>query len=73
MRIPLSLLRAGMRMRALVPEEARERIAAALREKGVDADMFELPEDRIDDFIRALADLEFEAGDTRGGPCIYLE
>ena len=73
MRIPLNLLRAGMKMRALVPEEAREQIAAKLREKGIEADMFELPEDRIDDFIRALADLEFEAGDKQGGLRIYLE
>lgn len=73
MRIPLNLMRAGMKMRALVPEEAREQIAAKLREKGIEADMFELPEDRIDDFIRALADLEFEAGDKQGGLRIYLE
>ena len=73
MRIPLSLLRAGIGMRGLVPEEAREQIAAKLREKGIEEDMFELPEDKIDEFILALADLEFEAGDKQGGLRIYLE
>lgn len=73
MRIPLSLLRAGMSMRGFVPEEAREQISARLRDKGIEADIFQLPEDRIDEFILALADLEIEAGDRKGGLRIYLE
>ncbi|MDH3229280.1 MAG: hypothetical protein OEN55_05775 [Alphaproteobacteria bacterium] len=73
LRIPLGLLRAGISMRGFVPEEAREQISEKLREKGIEADLFQLPEDRIDEFILALADLEFEAGDKEGGLRIYLE
>lgn len=73
MRIPLGLLRAGAGMRGLVPDEARQHIAAKLREKGIEEDFFAVPEERIDEFILALADLEFEAGDKDGGIRIYLE
>lgn len=73
MRIPLSLLRTGIGLRGFVPEDARRRISAKLREKGIEADVFELPEDGVDELILALADLEFEAGDRYGGLRIYLE
>lgn len=73
MRIPLGLLRAGAGMRGMVPDEARRKISEKLREKGIEEDLFAVPEERIDDFILALADLEFEAGDKDGGIRIYLE
>ena len=40
---------------------------------GIEEDIFEVPEDRIDAFIRTLAELQFKAGDKQGSLRIYLE
>jgi len=73
LRIPVSLLRSGIGLLGFIPEEAREQISAKLRERGIEEDIFEVPEDRVDAFIRILAELQFEAGDQQGSLRIYLE
>jgi polyhydroxyalkanoate synthesis regulator phasin len=73
MRVPLDLLRAGIKMRALIPETKRDRINEKLREKGIEGDVFEMSEDEIDALIRSLGELEIEGGDGDGGFRLYLE
>jgi len=65
-RIPLGLIRAGLKMRGLVPEAARGRINASLREKGLDLDLFEMSEGDIDRFVRVLGEVELEADGGNG-------
>ena len=73
MRVPLDLLRAGVKMRALIPETKRDRINEKLREKGIEGDVFEMSEDEIDALIRSLGELEIEGGDGEGVFRLYLE
>ena len=73
MRVPLDLLRAGIKMRALMPKAKRDKINEKLREKGIEGDVFEMSNDQIDNLIRSLGELEFEAGDSEGSFRIYLE
>lgn len=73
LKVPLSLLRAGIKLKALIPEEARQRTTEQLRAKGIEVDPFELSSDEIDDFIRALGELEMEAADDSGSFRIFLE
>jgi polyhydroxyalkanoate synthesis regulator phasin len=73
LRVPLDLLRAGIKMRALIPETKREKIIEKLREKGIKVDVFEMSEDEIDALIRSLGELEMEAGDGDGSFRLYLE
>ena len=73
LRVPLDLLRAGIKMRALIPETKREKIIEKLREKGIKVDFFEMSEDEIDALIRSLGELEMEAGDGDGSFRLYLE
>ncbi len=73
MRVPLDLLRAGIKMRALIPETKRDRINEKLREKGIEGDIFEMSDDQIDTLIRSLGELELEAGDGDGSFRLYLE
>ena len=42
LRVPLDLLRAGIKMRALIPETKRDKINEKLREKGIEGDVFEM-------------------------------
>jgi hypothetical protein len=73
MRVPLDLLRAGIKMRALIPETKRDKINEKLREKGIEGDIFEMSDDQIDTLIRSLGELEIEAGDGEGSFRLYLE
>ncbi len=73
MRVPLDLLRAGIKMRALIPKAKRDKINEKLREKGIEDDVFEMSNDQIDTLIRSLGELEFEAGDGDGSFRIYAE
>ncbi len=73
MRVPLDLLRAGIKMRALIPETKRDKINEKLREKGIEGDIFEMSDDQIDTLIRSLGELEIEGGDSDGSFRLYLE
>jgi len=72
-RVPLALLRAGIKMRALIPENKRAKISEKLREKGIEGDIFEMPDDQIDTLIRNFTELEMEASDGEGSFRVFLE
>ena len=38
-RVPMSLIRSGIKLTSLIPDEARAKVNEALREKGIDFDM----------------------------------
>jgi hypothetical protein len=73
MRVPLELIRAGIKMRALIPKTKRDKINEKLREKGIEGDVFEMSSDQIDTLIRSLGELELAAGDSDGSFRLYLE
>ena len=73
MRVPLDLVRAGIKMRALIPEAKRAKINERLREKGIEGDVFEMSNEQIETLIRSLGELEMEGGDSDGGFRLYLE
>ena len=73
MRVPLDLLRAGIKLRALIPETKRDKINEKLRAKGIKGDIFEMSDGQIDTLIRTLGELEIEAGDSEGKFRLYLE
>ena len=57
-RVPMSLIRSGMRFTSVLPPEARDKINGALREKGMDFDMRNLKPEDLDQIIEAMSDLE---------------
>jgi len=57
-RVPMSLIRAGMKFTSLIPPTARDKITGALREKGIDFDMRNLKPEDLEEMIEALSELE---------------
>lgn len=55
-KVPLRLLKAGMKFVNIIPEESRKRIQGALRDKGINFDLNDLDSlsDELLDAIRAL-------------------
>ncbi len=59
-RLPLQLVRAGMRFTALIPEKARGEIEKQFSKQGVDLDLKKLGPEDLDDLIDHLGGLTVE-------------
>ncbi|HEY1879664.1 MAG TPA: hypothetical protein VGG68_07020 [Caulobacteraceae bacterium] len=68
-RVPLSLLRAGVRLQGILPQKARAQINAALAQKGVDVDLDSLKSGQLESLIEGLAqtsiDIDADDGKSR--------
>ena len=59
-RVPMSLIRAGMKLTSLIPPQASDKMNEAMREKGVDFDLRNMKPEDLEDLINALSDLEVD-------------
>jgi len=60
-RIPLAILRAGVKLGALIPISAHERVDDAMNRHGIHFDWKNLDDAAIDGLIDSLADLQVDA------------
>jgi hypothetical protein len=65
-RVPMSLIRAGIKLTSLIPPEARDKVNGVLREKGIDFDMRNVKPDDLEELIEALSDLEVDIVSSKG-------
>ena len=73
-RVPVALIRAGMKFSALMPSGAAEGINKALRQKGIDLDVRSLKTDALaEQLIDALRDLEVDVQDGKQKVRVYVE
>lgn len=59
-RVPLQLLRAGVRLASLIPPQAQERVNVALREKGMTFDVSQIKPENLNELIDQLSDLSVD-------------
>lgn len=66
-RVPLQLLRAGVRLAALIPPQALARANAELSRSGVPFDLTQLKPEQLEDLVDQLDEmtLEVDQPDTR--------
>jgi hypothetical protein len=72
-RVPLSLIRSGMKFTSLLPPEAREKVTGALHEKGIDFDMRNLKSEDLDEILEALNDLEVDVVSGKDVVKVFVE
>jgi hypothetical protein len=72
-RVPMQLLRAGVRLGALIPREARDRANEALREKGVQFDLNQIKPENLEELIEQLNDLEVNVDEDRAKVRVFCE
>lgn len=65
-RVPFTLIRAGMRLAALLPVAAHEPINRALRQNGVDIDISKIKPENLDDLVTHLRELAVDVESSRG-------
>ena len=59
-RVPISIVRSGMRLGALIPGLAGEQVQARMRERGLDIDFSKLDAASIDTVLKELGDTNIE-------------
>jgi hypothetical protein len=65
-RIPMSLVRAGIKLTSLIPPEALDKANTALRDKGINFDVRNIKPDDIEDLIEALGDMQVDVESGKG-------
>jgi hypothetical protein len=65
-RVPLSLIRAGLKLTSLIPSEALDKANSALKEKGINFDVRSIKNEDIEELIEALGDMQVDAEGGRG-------
>lgn len=72
-RVPLALVRAGVKLTSLIPNEAADKVDAALKEKGIGFNLRNIKEDDIEQLVEALSDLEVDIEGGKGKINVYTE
>jgi len=73
-RIPFNLIRAGVRLTALVPSALHEPINKALKENGVDFDISKVKPENLEELVEHLAELTVNVDGGKGEKVsIYCE
>jgi hypothetical protein len=65
-RVPMSLIRAGMKLKSLVPPGATDKVNSALKEKGINFDINSIRSEDIEELIEALGDMQIDVEGGRG-------
>ena len=63
-RIPLKLVKAGIKLQALLPQDAQDKINAKLGEKGINLEDFKA--ENFKDILDALTEFEMNVDDKKG-------
>ncbi|GAA1688058.1 hypothetical protein GCM10009830_39540 [Glycomyces endophyticus] len=72
-RVPLKLLRAGVKLAVFVPPQALERANQELVKQGVPVDLTEIKPNQLEDLVDALDDLTLDVDQTDTKVRIYCE
>jgi hypothetical protein len=72
-KVPLKLVRTGMVLGSLMPEQARDKVNHALREKGLAIDLNNLKSGDLDTVMDALCELDISVDDENDKVRIYCE
>jgi hypothetical protein len=62
-RVPMQLLRAGVKLTSLIPPEARDRVNVALKNEGMQFDLNQLKPEHLEELIDHLEDLTIDVDD----------
>ena len=59
-RVPMKLIRAGLKWAAFIPKHAHSTINQALHEKGIEMDLTQISQQDIEELVSQLSDLSVE-------------
>jgi hypothetical protein len=65
-RIPMSLVRAGLKLTSLIPPDALDKANSALKEKGINFDVRNIKPEDLEALIEAIGDMQIDVEGARG-------
>jgi hypothetical protein len=72
-RVPLALIRSGIKFASVLPRDVGDRVEDTLKDRGIGLDLRNLNPDDLDDFIEALADLEVDVESNEEKVKVFVE
>lgn len=72
-RIPMQLLRAGVRLTSLIPPHAREQVNDAMHKQGIDFDIGKLTPANLEELLEQLNDFHVDVDNERAKVRIFCE
>lgn len=72
-RVPMNLLRAGVRLSSIIPPQARDKVNEAMRQHGVPFDINSLKPENLEELVEQLNDLTVDVDQDRTKVRIYCE
>jgi polyhydroxyalkanoate synthesis regulator phasin len=72
-RVPVQLLRAGVRLASLLPNQARNHVNKALKERGVNVDLAVLNSSHLDELLEQMTNFTLDVKDTKNKVRIFCE
>jgi hypothetical protein len=72
-RVPMQLLRAGVKFANLIPPEARERVNIALHKEGVPIDLSQIKPENLDELVDHLDELTVDINEKNTKVRVFCE
>jgi len=72
-RVPMALLRAGVRLTAVIPPQAREHINAEMAKNGVPFDIGQIRPENLEEMIDQINDLQVDVDQERTKVRVFCE
>jgi len=72
-RVPLGIIRAGMKLGSLMPSDAAAKVNETLQSKGINLDLRNVKDEDIEQLVSALSDLEVDVQDGKQKVRVYVE
>ena len=72
-RVPMGLIRAGVKLASVLPSNATSKVNEKLKEKGVAIDLGKIKAEDLENLVDSLSDLEVDIQDGKEKVRIYVE
>jgi len=72
-RVPMQLLRAGVRLASFIPAQAQNRVNDALREQGIQLDLSQLKPENLEELVNQISELTVDVDDDDTKVRVFCE
>jgi uncharacterized protein YbaP (TraB family) len=72
-RVPIQLLRAGVKLASIIPPQARVRVNEALHEQGIELDLNQIKPENLEEVVYQLKDLTVDIDDKNNKVRVFCE
>ena len=72
-RVPVALIRAGVKLASLIPPEAYNEVDEKMKNKGIQFDLRNMKPENVEELVQALNDLEVDINGAREKVRVYTE